>query len=155
MIDYAHHCIYCSGLIKLWPSGSGFANTLSQITEKKSRIATDSNADLNPYISQWSKVSDPYCQDWRPQGHEPGVPGRAAGGDRCAGRPRLPRARLSGTQARGHFTIFYTGQVHLRNATRLSYQFLLYWWIHRHLNSSVADPWHFGVDPDPRIHTPD
>ncbi len=56
------------------------------------------------------------------QGHDPGVPGRrAAGGDRCAGRPRLPRTRLSGTQARGNFTIF----------------------------SSVADPCNFGTDPDP------
>ncbi len=50
--------------------------------------------------------SDPYSQDWRLQGYDPGVPGRAAGGDRCAGRPRLPRARLSGTQARRNFTIF-------------------------------------------------
>jgi hypothetical protein len=42
------------------------------------------------------------------QGHDPGVPGRTAGGDRCAGRPRLPRARLGGTQARGHFTIIFS-----------------------------------------------
>jgi hypothetical protein len=41
------------------------------------------------------------------QGHDPGVPGRAAGGDRCAGRPRLSGARLSGIQARGNFTIIF------------------------------------------------
>jgi hypothetical protein len=86
-----------------------------------------------------AKVSDPYCQDSWTQGHDPGVPGRgAAGGGRCACRPRLPRARLSGTQARGHFTIF------CRVAR-----------IHEIYGSRSADPYLRLMDPNPAIFVSD